>query len=83
MGQQDASFAHLGEHLKAVIQERGITAEKLAGTTGLSLGLIVHLLTGEQILTADVAFVLGDFLGVSPLALLNLQCHYCLAVLSD
>lgn len=83
MGQQDGSFAHLGEHLKVVIQERGITVEKPAGTTGLSLGLIVHLLTGEQILTADVAFVLGDFFGVSPLALLNLQCHYCLVVLSD
>lgn len=53
MGQQDGSFAHLGEHLKAVMQERGITVEKLAGITGLSLGLIVHLLAGEQILTAD------------------------------
>ena len=83
MGQRDSSFAHLGEHLKAVIQKRGITVEKLAGTTGLSLGLIVHLLTGEQILTADVAFVLGDFFGVSPVTLLALQCHYYLAVPLD
>lgn len=50
----------------------------MARATGLSSDLIAELIAGQQILTADVALVLGEFLEVSPLTLLEVQSSYCM-----
>lgn len=47
---------------------------------GLSEKLICLLLTGEQILTADIDLSLADFFEVSPIELLRVQSDYHLAV---
>lgn len=79
MGQQSVTPSQVGEHLAKLLKERGTTAYQLAKATDLAPDFTKRLLTGEQILTADVAFVLGDFFRMSPLIWLDLQRSYHLA----
>jgi plasmid maintenance system antidote protein VapI len=80
MGQISVRPIHIGVYLSGLLKQRGSTADQLAEATGLSLGLIAELIAGQQILTADVALVLGEFFEVSPLTLLEVQSSYCIAV---
>lgn len=79
MGQKSITPLHVGEYLAELIKERRVTSNQLAKAINLSQNLITCLLTGEQILTADVAIVLGDFFGTSPLFWLDLQRSHYLA----
>jgi len=77
MGQQDVLPIQVGGHLARLLKERGATATYLAAATGLSEEHVSGLLDGRCIMTADVAFLLGDFFGVSPLFWLELQSRSC------
>jgi plasmid maintenance system antidote protein VapI len=79
MGQISVRPIHIGAYLSGLLKQRGSTADQLAEATGLSSALIAELIVGQQILTADVALVLGEFFEVSPLILLEVQSSYCIA----
>ncbi len=78
MEQHDLLPSHFGGHLERFLAERGVSAEHLAEATNLPHDFLAQLLTGQQILTADVALLLADFFEVSPIFWLDLQRHYCL-----
>jgi len=61
------------------MKDRHVTTDQLAKATNLSQSLITCLHTGQQVLTGDVAFVLADFFGMSPLFWLDLLRNYYLA----
>ena len=69
---------NFGERLVEHFSERGVTPEQVAQKSGLSEVLVADLITGKQILTADVAFTLASALELSPLVLLELQRESCL-----
>lgn len=69
---------HVNRHLEVWLTEGGGTTDRLAAEIGLPHELIAGLVTGKQILTADVAFLLGDFFGTSPLYWLEQQRQGCL-----
>jgi plasmid maintenance system antidote protein VapI len=78
MGQISVRPIHIGAYLLGLLKQRGSTADQLAEATGLSSELIAELIVGQQILTADVALVLGEVFEVSPLTLLEVQSNYCM-----
>lgn len=84
MGQHDirqegVTPLHLGTYLRGLLKERSGSAEQLAAATDLSQELIGCLLTGEQILTADLALSLAAFFELPPLLLLEVQSRYRIA----
>lgn len=79
MGQKSVTSLHVGGYLVGLMEEQRVTTDQLAKATGLSQNLITCLLTGKQVLTGDVAFILSDFFGMSPLFWLDLQRNYYLA----
>ncbi len=64
---------HFGDYLGALLKTHRLSAAQLAEATRLRPELIGQLLRGEQILTADVAFLLAEVFARSPLALLEVQ----------
>ncbi len=83
MGKISVRPIHIGAYLLELLEQRDSTADQLAEATGLSSELIADLIVSEQILTADVALVLGEFFEVSPLTLLEVQSSYCIAARAD
>lgn len=78
MGQISVRPIHIGAYMSGLLRQRGGTDDQMARATGLSPDVIAELIAGQQILTADVALVLGEFLEVSPLTLLEVQSSYCM-----
>lgn len=78
MGQRSVRPSHFGRHLEAFLEERGVGPSQLAQNSPITLTRVNDLMTGECILTADVALVLGEFFGTSPLVWLELQQQCCL-----
>lgn len=78
MGQISVRPINVGAYVSGLLKQRGGTADDLVKVTSLSPDLIDALIAGQQILTADVALALGDFLEVSPLTLLEVQSSYCM-----
>lgn len=66
------------ERLIELFRAYGFTPEQVAARPELSEIALTDLLAGRQILTGDVAFALADWLGLSPLVLLELQRESCL-----
>lgn len=77
-GMGQISVRPVGAYVSGLLKQRGGTADDLVKVTSLSPDLIDALIAGQQILTADVALALGDFLEVSPLTLLEVQSSYCM-----
>lgn len=77
MGQRTLIHRHFGTYLGGLLTVCGVTPERLARDTGFSRDLVEQVLGGQQILTGDVALALGDFLGLSPLTLLEEQRRLC------
>ncbi len=71
---------HFGEHLTRLMREQDVTVTQLAEAMNYPASLLRQLIAGEQILTGDLALLLADLFGVSPLALLQVQRDYWLAV---
>jgi len=61
---------------KVLLPAAKLSQNKLAKQTGLSSSLINHVLMGAGGLTARTAGILGNHLGVSPLALLSQQNYH-------
>lgn len=78
MRQQTVWPTHVGRHLEAFLEERGVSTGQFAGRSGITLGHVTDLIKGECILTADVALLLGEFFEMSPLFWLELQRQCCL-----
>lgn len=78
MGRQMIRPSQFGTHLEAFLEERGVGPSQLAGGSGITLAHVVDLITGDCILTADVALVLSEFFETSPLLWLELQRQCCL-----
>jgi len=80
MGQRSVIPTRLGEHLGELLVQRGATAGELAQALGLSAERLGELVGGEQILTADVALLLGAFFDVPVLDLLETQSRYLIEI---
>jgi plasmid maintenance system antidote protein VapI len=80
MGQQNGLPNHFGGYLADLLEERDLGTDDLVRATNLSHEHVGQFLTGQGILTADVALLLGDFFEVSPLYLLDLQIRCCIGV---
>ncbi len=76
VGQMSVTPTHFGRHLAKLLAERGSVTDQLVEATNLPMSLLADLIAGKQIITADVAFALGGFFGMSPLYWLNLQNSY-------
>lgn len=76
MGQRFVIPIRLGEHLTKLLEQRGATAGQLAQALDLSAEQVGELIGGEQILTADVALLLGEFFDVPVIDLLEAQSRY-------
>jgi addiction module HigA family antidote len=64
---------HPGDTLREEIEERGITAYRLAQDAGLTEAALSQILRGKRRITARTALRLGEYFGTSPQFWLNLQ----------
>lgn len=78
MGQQVTRPTHLGRHLEALLEERGVGVGQLAESVHITREQVTDLIAGKCILTADVALLLGEYFQTSPLLWLELQRQCCL-----
>jgi addiction module HigA family antidote len=60
-----ATIEHPGEILGRKLAETGATIAELSRASGLSSDLIVALLRGKRVVTAEIALALADFFGSS------------------
>ena len=67
---------HPGEHLAEMLEELGISQQRLANEVGTPSSLIEDIVHCCRPITADMALRLGRVLGVSPEFWLNLQRIY-------
>ena len=77
MGQ---SLGHFGLYLGKLLEAHQLSTFELAEATGLEPDFVFQLLDSRQILTADIAFLLAEVLGKSPLTLLEVQRSSALGV---
>jgi antitoxin HigA-1 len=73
-------IVHPGRLLKREIQERKLSANRLALDLGVPSGRITDILNGRRSITADTAVRLGRYFGNSALFWINLQSQYDIAV---
>lgn len=76
---QDA-IQHPGLKLKAELEKRGLSANKLSLMMRVPSGRIVQILNGKRGVSAETALRLGIALGQNPQYWMSLQCQYELAV---
>ena len=71
---------HPGEHLAEIMDELGITQNRLAKTIGVPPVRINAIIKHRRSITADTALRIGRALGTTPEYWLNLQRMYVLDV---
>lgn len=71
---------HPGEHLAEMLNELGISQQRLAKTIGAPARRISEIVHGRRSITADTALRIGQALGVTPEFWLNLQALHDLDV---
>ncbi len=71
---------HPGEILGEELEERGLSANALAGALGVPTNRITAILKGQRGVTADTALRLSRYLGTTPQFWLNLQKTFELRV---
>jgi len=64
---------NFGHYLGTLLEANKLSVLQLAEVTNLEQDFVIRLLSGEQILTADVAFVLAEVFEQSPLWMLEVQ----------
>lgn len=74
---------HPGEVLKTVIEDAGISANKLALSLRIAPNRITEIINGRRALTADTALRLARFFGTSAQMWINLQAKYDLDLAED
>ena len=82
MGKRDLPPIHPGEILlEEFLDPMGISQYRLAKDINVDPRRINEIVHGQRSITADTAFRLGRFFGMSSEFWLNLQSHYDLEVL--
>jgi addiction module HigA family antidote len=82
MRKRELAPIHPGEILlEEFLEPMGISQYRLAKDIGVDPRRINAIVHGERSITADTAFRLGRYFGMSPQFWLNLQSHYDLEVL--
>jgi addiction module HigA family antidote len=71
---------HPGEILRDALEERGLSANALAGAIKVPANRVTAILKGTRSVSADTALRLARFFGTTPEVWLNLQLMYDLEV---
>ena len=67
---------HLGEYLKEILDELGISQADFARNTGFSAMRISRVINGKRPVTAEMALIFGKAFNQTPQYWLNLQATY-------
>jgi len=70
------NLVHPGVILKEIIEELGISQERLTQDTGISSVRISNIINGSGSVTGDIALRVGEYFGQSPQFWMNLQKSY-------
>ena len=74
---------HPGRVLRAELEARGMSANRLALAIRVSANRITSILRGRRAVTAETAVRLGRFLGTGPAFWMNLQSAYDVSVVES
>ena len=74
---------HPGEVLKSVLEEAGLSANRVAQELHVPANRISDILRGKRPITADTALRLARFFGVSAQMWVNMQAKYDLQMAED
>jgi addiction module HigA family antidote len=69
-------LTHPGEVIKDELEYRGISQRRLAKEIGVPVSQLNELLNGKRALSAEMALLIGQALGLDPEPLLSLQMKY-------
>ena len=74
---------HPGRVLRAELEARGMSANRLALAIRVPANRITAILRGQRAVTAETAVRLGRFLGTGPAFWMNLQSAYDVSVVES
>ena len=74
---------HPGRVLRAELETRGMSANRLALAIRVPANRITAILRGQRAVTAETAVRLGRFLGTGPAFWMNLQSAYDVSVVES
>ena len=74
---------HPGSVLRAELEARGMSANRLALAIRVPANRITAILRGQRAVTAETAVRLGRFLGTGPAFWMNLQSAYDVSVVES
>ena len=74
---------HPGQILRAELEARGMSANRLALALRVPANRITAILRGERAVTAETAVCLGRYLGAGPAFWMNLQSGYDISVVES
>ena len=74
---------HPGRVLRAELETRGMSANRLALAIRVPANRITAILCGPRAVTAETAVRLGRFLGTGPAFWMNLQSAYAISVVEN
>ena len=74
---------HPGRVLRAELETRGMSANRLALAIRVPANRITAILRGQRAVTAETALRLGRFLGTGPAFWTNLQSAYDISVVQS
>ncbi len=74
---------HPGQILRAELEARGMSANRLALAVRVPANRITAILRGERGVTAETAVRLGRYLGTGPAFWMNLQSGYDISVVES
>ena len=83
MARKRIAPVHPGFLLAEDLAEMGISINRLARDTRMSLSRTSDLVHAKRAITAETALRLGRFFGTSPDYWMNLQAHYDLEIAKD
>ena len=69
-------LTHPGEVIKDELEARGISQRQLAQSIGVKASQLNELLNAKRALSAEMALLIGQALGLDPAPLLALQTDY-------
>ena len=78
--QDPAAPIHPGEHLAEILDELGISNDKLAAAIGVAPSIVEKIIGGQSPITGDAALRIGKAFRMTPESWLNLQKLYELEV---
>ncbi len=74
---------HPGRVLRAELESRGMSGNRLALALRVPANRITAILSGQRAVTAETAVRLGRFLGTGPAFWMNLQSAYDVSVVES